>query len=336
MTQRRTSVRCSASSSARAVPVHRAEDALRERDPVERVGVDRQVDLDGRAGRDVLEPARPSPTTSAGGLERPVERLVTVPLSWPSTSRRSAVTSGPVALRLGADRPDRAEPDRRGRGRATGRPGARRGRRAVPPPKTSPFIGAARSASPGDRAPGRWRAIGLNTPRYDWVVPPVGARRAADDARPRGRSRPSRAAARRCRTTPTVNTTISAGTVTHAHSRRSSRLQDEVVDGPDEDDVAEQEHEQARRSAAARGSAGSTTAATIWRVVRERHGRRAARAGRSRRHSGVSQRRRPRRSRTVVGSKPSRVTEPLPSWRSAAITRSPEVASARPAPGSPA
>ena len=59
------------------------------------------------------------------------------------------------------------------------------------------------------------------------------------------------------------------------------------------------------------------------------------RGGRRRRQSGVSQVS-PAAIQEVVGSKPSRVTDPLPIGRSAAITRSPDVARTRPAPASPA
>ena len=85
----------------------------------------------------------------------------------------------------------------------------------------SPFIGAARSALPGTRT---WNEArdGLNTPRYDWAIAwsvPGAPRTIATSWMIT--SEPRRMAPKP--NEPTANTTIRAGTVIHAHSRRSSQ-----------------------------------------------------------------------------------------------------------------
>ena len=153
---------------------HRADDALGQRDPVDWLAASGRSTSRWRRARC----RRAGPPTSRGRWRRdssvPSTALVTVPLSRPSSSRSSAATSGPVALRLRADRAQGAEADREV---ADPRRVALERRRApapCPPPNTSPFIGAASRASP---ATASWYVArdGLKMPRYDcavaWSVP---------------------------------------------------------------------------------------------------------------------------------------------------------------------
>ena len=160
----------------------RADDRLRQRDAVEvRVGRDREVDVDRRARPGCPRAwRRPSRARAPGDSSARSERLVTVPLIRPSTSRSAAVDVGArgAAPRRGSCAASRTRP--RGRGRATGRPGARRGRR-----RCRRRTCRRSSASPAGRRPSTrsWKVardgaedaeVGLGRRR-------VGARRAADD-----------------------------------------------------------------------------------------------------------------------------------------------------------
>ena len=107
--------------------------------------------------------------------------------------------------------------------------------------------------------------------------------------------------------------------------------QHEVVHGPDEDDVAEEEHEQpAERRQGEAGQVGDRGHDLASRPTATSP-RPSGRAGAAARAACPTSR--PSASQLVVGSKPSSVTEPLPTLRSAAMTRSPDWASDRPAPG---
>ena len=150
MTERRTMVRWPASSSA---------------EPSQFMGPKMRSDIafqltwlpaTGRStvavapGAMSLRRTADEPTTMAAASRVSAERLVTVPWSRPSTSRRSATTSGPVAL--ASARIVRMEPNPTARSRTRdGSPWRTSSAVVVPVPKMSPFMGADSSASPGTR-----------------------------------------------------------------------------------------------------------------------------------------------------------------------------------------
>ena len=89
------------------------------------------------------------------------------------------------------------------------------------PPNISPLMGDDRSAPPGTSS---WYVarVGENSPRYDHAMPSVvpGAPRTIATSWTM-RSEPRSALPKP--NAPTVNTAMSVGMVTHAHSRRSSQ-----------------------------------------------------------------------------------------------------------------
>ena len=238
---------------------------------------------------------------------------MTCPVSRPSTSASWPVTVGRRRAGVGADGADRAEAHAQvADARRVALEDVERAS-SVPLPKTSPFIGGERSASPGTRT---WYVArdGLKMPRYDWIVAASVPGRAADDpdlvddhVRPAQQAADAERADRE-----------------HDDQRRHrdprplapvEAPQDEVVHRPDEEDVAEQQDDQAadRRQREAR------------QVHHRRHdlgvvgerglvadARPAAAAA-----TAACPRSRRRRSSEVVGSNPSSVTEPLPTLRSA-------------------
>ena len=93
------------------------------------------------------------PRTTAGLSRTSSDALVTVPLRRPSSRRRSACTSGTLDRGLGADGPQRAEPDAEVADLCAGSPCRTSSVAVVPsPPKKSPLIGDERSAPPGTRS----------------------------------------------------------------------------------------------------------------------------------------------------------------------------------------
>ena len=159
------------------------------------------------------------PRTSAGATNALSESLVIVPLMWPSASRSVAATLGAVAL--ASARIVRSDPNPTLRSRTRDGSPWSTSSSAVPPPNMSPFIGVASRASPGTRS---WNVArdGLKIPRYDWAVAasvPGAPRTIATSLMITSEPRSTAPIPN----DPTVNTAISTGTVTHAHSRRSSQ-----------------------------------------------------------------------------------------------------------------
>ena len=114
---------------------------------------------------------------------------------------------------------------------------------------------------------------------------------------------------------PTAKATISTGIVTHAHSRLSSRSQDEVVDRPDEQDVAaEQRDEPADRRQRERRQlrGGLDDLAVVADAGPPRGAGRDQAAPEALGDASV------RPASSAVGSKPTIVTAPAPYVRSAA------------------
>ena len=103
------------------------------------------------------------PSTSAGDSSVRSERLVIVPVTGPPSSRSDASTIGPLALP--SARIVRSDPKPTSRSRTRdGSPSSTSSPAPVPPPKMSPFIGVARSASPSTLS---WNVAreGLKIPR---------------------------------------------------------------------------------------------------------------------------------------------------------------------------
>ena len=233
------------------------------------------------------------------------ERLVTVPVIRPSASRSAASTTGPSRCPrpapCAASRPDLEVADARRRALEHVQAGARAAaehvtvhrRREQESAIDSQLERRARRAEDAEvRLGGRLVVPGAPRTIATWWTITSAPRRSGPIPN-----------------APTVNTPIRTGTVIHAHSRRSSRLQDEVVHRADEDDVAEQQHEQARdrRQREAR-QVGHR--ADDLRVV-ERDTVPAVRCGSSLVHIGASSSS-PSAIQDVVGSKPSSVTDPAP------------------------
>ena len=135
---------------------------------------------------------------------------------------------------------------------------------------------------------------------------------------------------------PTAKPTIRTGIVTQAHSRRSRRLQDEVVDRADQRRCSRRAgSEQPADRRQGEATAGCATAADDLAVVADAAAvplERGRDQAPPQRLGELVTRRSSRRSDRSRGPSPSRCR----TARSAATTRSPDVARARPAASSPA
>ena len=96
---------------ARAVEAHRADDLLGQREAEVRVGRDREVDVDGRAGRDVLELGGGRPEHERRRLERPVRAVGDGAGDLAVRQLERRLDDGARGAALGPHGPQRAEPD---------------------------------------------------------------------------------------------------------------------------------------------------------------------------------------------------------------------------------